>query len=117
MYTFKSYIQSYLLCNLILCFVFQGCGETEKICREGLANHHLYKPVFSKTVATGFYATASGGNRPPSTQMPFDESDEEIEVDPASDLSGLPGSQSGDKRPSTSRQPAKQSRKKKGKMQ
>ena len=106
-----------MLCNLIICFVFQGCGEIEKICREELANHHLYKHVFSRIVATGFYATASGGNRPPSTQMPFDESDEEIEVVPEPDLSELPGPQSGDKRASTLRQQAKQSRKKKGKMQ
>ena len=48
-------------------------------------------------------------------QMPFDESDERIEVDP--DLSELPGPQSGDKRASSSRQQAKKSRKKKGKMQ
>ena len=108
---------SYVLCNLIVSFQFQGCLDTEKICREGLANHHLYKPVFSRTVATGFYATSSGGLRPPTSQMPFDESDEETAVDPETDLSGLPGPQSGDKRPSSSRQQPKQSRKKKGKMQ
>ncbi len=68
--------------------VFQGCPITEKICREGLANAHLYKAVFSKTVATGFYATASGGQRPPSSQMPFDESDDELKGEP--DLSELP---------------------------
>ena len=90
-----------MLSNFILCFAFQGCGDTEKICREGLANPHLYKPVFSRIIATSFYTSASGGNHPPSTQMPFDESDEEIEVDP--DLSELPGPQTGDKRASTSR--------------
>ena len=54
---------------------------------------------------------------PPSTKFAnvVDESDEEIEVDP--DISELPGPHSGDNRASTSRQQAKQSRKKKGKMQ
>ena len=47
--------------------------------------------------------------------MPFDEFNEEIEGQP--DLSELPGPQLGDKRPSTSRQQSKQSRKKKDKMQ